>query len=166
MKKTIAAVVTVFLLSVGAYANITYLDIPAVSAPVAVSTSILPSPTMRLVPVSGYVTLMGNGWIPGNTGGYTSINLSGWGTFANATGRITSSNTYINVSMATWVYPNKPIREIAWPQVNVQFYRAGQLVGSAILSGSISVSGWPSGSFFTVQGSGQLTGAVYVTEEQ
>ena len=114
--------------------------------------------------VSGYVNLNGSGWMPGNDGGYTSVNLTGWATFRDATGKVTSNNTYINTSVSLWVRPNQHIFQSVWPNVYVQFYKDGRMAGSTSMSGSISVSGWPTSSYFSLSGSGYLSGSIYVQD--
>ncbi|PIU20066.1 MAG: hypothetical protein COT18_04205 [Elusimicrobia bacterium CG08_land_8_20_14_0_20_59_10] len=130
-----------------------------VSAPVKVKLG-------RYVQVSGYVNLRGNGWMPTN-GGYTSITLSGWATFRDGTGMVTSNNTYINVPASMWIYPNQYVFQTVRPNVYVQLYKDGKMIGSTSMSGSISVSGWPgSSSYFSLSGSGYLSGSIYVEDAQ
>lgn len=120
----------------------------------------------RYVQVSGYVSLNGNGWVPGNDGGFTSVSLSGSANFSGDGGQVTSNYTSIYTSVSLWVRPNQHIFQTVWPNVYVTFYRKGKPVGSTSMSGSISVSGWPSGSFFSLSGSGYLNGSIYVEDEQ
>lgn len=120
----------------------------------------------RYVQVSGYVSLRGNGWVPGNDGGFTSVSLNGSATFSGDGGQVTSNYTSINTSVSLWVRPNQHIFQTVWPNVYVTFYRKGKPVGSTNLNGSISVSGWPSGSFFSLSGSGYLSGSIYVEDER
>ncbi|HBA59522.1 MAG TPA: hypothetical protein DCZ92_01605 [Elusimicrobia bacterium] len=120
----------------------------------------------RYVQVSGYVSLNGNGFMPTN-GGFTSVTLNGWGTFRDSTGKVTSNNTYLNVNASMWVYPNQHVFQSVHPNVYVQFYKDGKLIGSTSMNGSISVSGWPgSSSFFSLSGSGYLSGSIYVQDEE
>lgn len=120
----------------------------------------------RYVQVSGYVSLNGNGWVPGQDGGFTSVNLTGSATFSGDGGKVTSNYTYINTSVSMWVRPNQYIFQSVYPNVYATFYRNGKLVGSTSMSGSISVSGWPSTSFFSLSGSGYLNGSIYVEDEE
>jgi len=117
------------------------------------------------VQVSGYVTLNGNGFVPGTAGGYTSITLNGWATFRDSSGQVTSNNSYINVPASMWIYPNQYVFQTVSPNIYVQFYNQGRPVGSAYMSGSISVNGWPSGNYVTLNGSGNLTGSIYVEDQ-
>jgi hypothetical protein len=50
--------------------------------------------------------------------------------------------------------------------VYAQFSRDGKPVGSTSMTGSISVSGWPSSNYVTLNGSGNLTGSIYVEDAQ
>lgn len=119
----------------------------------------------RYVQVSGYVNLNGNGWMPsGDNGGFTSVNLTGWASFRDATGQVVSNNAYINTSVSLWVRPGQHVFQTVWPNVYAQFTYKGKPCGSANMNGSISVSGWPSSSFFSLSGSGYLTGSVYVED--
>lgn len=119
------------------------------------------------VRVDGYVNLQGNGWMPyGDNGGFTSVNLTGWATFRDATGKVTSNSTYINTTASMWVRPNQYVHQTVWPNVYVTFYRNGRIVGSTTMNGSISVSGWPSSSYFSLSGSGYLSGSIYVEDEE
>lgn len=120
----------------------------------------------RYVQVSGYVNLNGNGWVPGTTGGYTSVTLTGWASFRDTSGQITSNNSYINTYASMWIYPNQHVFQTVWPNIYTQFYRNGKPVGSANMTGSISVSGWPSSNYVTLTGSGYLSGSIYVEDEQ
>lgn len=120
----------------------------------------------RYVQVSGYVTLSGNGFVPGTTGGYTSITLNGWATFRDSSGQVTSNNSYISVPASMWIYPNQYVFQTVYPNVYAQFYYKGRPVGSTSMSGSISVNGWPGGSYVSLNGSGNLTGSIYVEDAE
>lgn len=144
-------------------------QIGAVSAAVQAAPVSLPAPVCarvksgHLVPVSGFVTLHGNGWMPQN-GGFTSVSLTGSATFRDATGKITSSSVFINTSASMYVYPNKPVYQTVWANVSAQFYSNGKPIGSTYLTGGVSLSGWPNSSSFSLSGSGQLTGSIFVAD--
>jgi len=121
--------------------------------------------TGQLVQVSGYISLNGNGWVP-QGGGFTTVYLSGWGTFRDATGRVTSNQVYISVPASIWVRPNQSVFQTVWPNVYVQFYKDGKPVGSTNMSGSVNVNGWPSGMSVMLSGSGYLNGSIYVEDAQ
>ncbi len=120
----------------------------------------------RYVQVSGYVNLNGNGWVPGTTGGYTSVNLSGWANFRDSSGQVTSNNSHISTYASMWIYPNQHVFQTVWPNIYTTFYRNGKMVGSTNMTGSISVSGWPSSNYVTLSGSGYLSGSIYVEDEE
>lgn len=120
----------------------------------------------RYVQVSGYVSLNGSGWVPGTNGGYTSVTLTGWANFRDSSGRITSNNSYINTHASMWIYPNQYVFQTVWPNIYTQFYRNGKAVGSTSMTGSISVSGWPSSNYVSLSGSGYLSGSIYVEDEE
>lgn len=135
------------------------VELPAAPAPAKVRTG-------QYVQVSGYVNLSGNGWMPGNDGGFTSVNLTGWATFRDSSGKVTSNNTYVNTSVSLWVRPNQYVFQTVNPNLYVTFYRDGKIVGSTYMNGSISVNGWPSSNFFSLSGSGYLNGSIYVEDAQ
>ncbi|HNW43109.1 MAG TPA: hypothetical protein PKI19_01300 [Elusimicrobiales bacterium] len=146
-------------------------QVSVVSAAAQAAPAAIPAPVCakarigRYVQVSGYVTLTGNGWMP-QGGGYTSVSLTGWATFRDSSGQITSNNTYINTSASLWVKPNQSVFQTVWPNVYAQFSRNGKPLGSANMTGSVSLSGWPSSSYFSLNGSGYLSGSIYVEDEQ
>lgn len=118
----------------------------------------------QYVQVSAYVTLNGSGWMPGNDGGFTTVNLTGWATFRDSTGQITSNSTYINTSVSAWVNPNQYVFQTVNPDVFVTLYRDGRSVGSVNVTGSVQVSGWPTSGYFSLSGSGTLSGSLYVED--
>ncbi|MBI5743445.1 MAG: hypothetical protein HY952_02735 [Elusimicrobia bacterium] len=139
------------------------LTAPAVTPEVAEVPAPARARAGHYVQVSGYVNLNGNGWMPGPDGGFTSVTLNGYGTFSGAEG-VTSNNTYINTSVSLWVRPNQYVFQTVWPSVYATFYKNGKIVGSTNMTGSISVSGWPSSNFFSLSGSGYLSGSIYVED--
>lgn len=176
MKKTFAAVILGFSFAGNCFASGFSLNAatPAkLLAPAAAAGKIsipeVPAPqaakarTGSYVRVSGHVSLSGNTWINGS-GGFNSVTLTGWATFRDATGRITSNNAHISTLASMWIYPNQHVFQTVRPSVYVQLYRDGKPVGSANMSGSISVSGWPSSNYVTLNGSGYLEGSLYVED--
>ena len=135
------------------------VKIPEVGAPARAKTG-------RYVQVSGYVNLTGNGFVYGPNTSYTSITLSGWASFRDSTGQVTSNNSYINVPVSMWITPNQYVFQNVSPNVYPQFSYKGKPVGSASMSGFISVNGFPSGNYVSLRGSGNMTGSIYVEDEQ
>lgn len=177
MKKVILTAVCA-LLSTNAFAaqtNFDYLDfvsqVGVISAAAQAAPAALPVPvplkakTGRYVQVSGHVSLSGHGWMPQN-GGYTSVMLTGWGSFRDGSGQVASNNTYINVTASMFVRPNQSVFQTVWPSVYAQFSRNGKPLGSVNMTGSVSVTGWPSGTSFSLSGSGYLNGSIYVEDER
>lgn len=120
----------------------------------------------RYVSVSGNISLSGNGFVPGQNGGFATVSMTGWLTVRDVTGRITSNNTYVNKMVSLWVYPNQHVFQTVWLNEFVQLYRAGKPLGSTSVTGSVSVSGWPSGSSLWLNGSGSVSGTIYVEDEE
>jgi len=146
--------------------QLTVLPAAAQAAEAAVPASVpVKDKSAQYVQVSGYVNLTGNGFMQPN-GGYTSVTLSGWVTFRDSSGKITSNNTYISVPASMFINPNQYVFQTVWPNVYAQFYRDGKPVGSANMSGSINVSGFPSSNYVMLNGTGNLTGSIYVEDAQ
>ncbi len=122
----------------------------------------------RYVQVSGYVTLNGSGFLNGTGTGasYTSVTLNGWASFRDSSGQVTSNNSYISVPASMWIYPNQYVSQTVWPNVYAQFSYKGKPAGSTSMSGSIMVSGWPSGNYVSLNGSGYLSGSIYVEDAE
>ena len=135
------------------------VEVPVVGAPARAKTG-------RYVQVSGYVNLNGNGFIYGPSASYTSVTLTGWASFRDSTGQVTSNNSYINTMVSMWITPNQYVFQSVYPNVYAQFYYKGKPVGSTNMTGYISVSGFPSGSSVFLNGSGNMTGSIYVEDEQ
>lgn len=146
-------------------------QLTAVPAAAQAAADALPAPVParakigRYVQVSGYVTLTGNGFMP-QGGGFTSVTLTGWATFRDGSGQITSNNTYINTYASMWLRPNQSVFQSVSLNVFAQFTRNGKPLGSSNMTGSVSVNGWPSSNYVMLNGSGYLNGSIYVTDEE
>ena len=172
MKKSILAVALGFLVSgLNAAQGPVFTDafadqlnaLPAaareVKVEVPVKVEVLKAKTGRYVQVSGYVNLNGRGYVQAPNGGFTMISLTGWASFRDSSG-------YINESASMWIYPNQHVFQTVRPNVYAQFYRNGKPLGAVYMTGSVSVSGWPSGNYVSLNGSGYLTGSIYVEDEE
>ncbi|MBU2530643.1 MAG: hypothetical protein KKD35_06355 [Elusimicrobia bacterium] len=115
------------------------------------------------ISLSDYVNLSGSGFLPSN-GGYTTIYLTGWVTFRDMSGKITSNQVYMNERVSFWSKENQYISESVYVNKNIQLYKDGAYVGSTYVSGSIRVSGWPSSNYIRLDGSGYLRGSFYLGE--
>ena len=149
------------------------IDIPAPkdaveskTAPAQITKAKSVTKTSTYVQVSGYVTLNGNGSIMMPNGGFTTIYLNGWVTVRDSSGQITSNNSYVNIPVSMFIYPNQFVSQFVYPNISAQLYKNGKYVGSTTLNGSINVTGFPSGSFVSLSGSGNISGSVYVDDAQ
>jgi hypothetical protein len=120
----------------------------------------------RYVQVSGYVTLNGTAWMPGPNGGFTNATLTGYASFGDSSGQITSNGNYINTSASMWIYPNQYVFQTVRPYVYATFYRDGKRVGTVNMSGSITVNGWPNTSTVYLSGGDYLSGSLYVEDAE
>ena len=179
MKKIILqAVCGLFAASLNAADNLNFTDAafakqlsavtaaPEVKVPEVAKPSKAKARAGRYFQVSGYVNLTGNGFLYGTGASYTSVTLTGWANFRDSSGQVTSNNSYINVMTSMFITPNQYVMQTVWPNVYTQFYYNGKPVGSASMSGSVSVSGFPSGSYVSLNGSGYLSGSIYVAEAE
>ncbi|HBE87806.1 MAG TPA: hypothetical protein DDW67_01500 [Elusimicrobia bacterium] len=119
--------------------------------------------TREYVRVSGYVSLSASAWMQ-QDGGYTSFNFSGYTTVRDSSGRVTSNSVRISSYEGIWLRPGQYVHHSVRPNVSVSLYRDGKFVGSTYVSGYISVSGWPSSNYVTLNGSGHVEGSLYITE--
>ncbi len=133
-------------------------EVPAVGAPVQAKGG-------HYAQLSGYVNLTGNGFLNGTGASYTSVTLSGWASFRDSSGDVTCNNAYINTMVSMWITPNQYVFQTVWPNVYVQCSYKGKPAGSVNMSGSVSVSGFPSGNYVSLNGSGNLTGSLYVEDQ-
>lgn len=121
----------------------------------------------QYVQVTGRVNLNASGFMP-EAGGFTSFASSSWVTFHDVSGRITSSQTYLNVPFSFWVYPNQYVYQNVWVSgIYPRFYKDGKPLGSAHMSGFILMSGFANnGNYVSLNGSGDLNGTIYVENAQ
>jgi hypothetical protein len=142
---------------------VTAAPVETKTAPVKTDKTVLPQKTGAYVQVSGYLSLSGTGSIMMPNGGYTSIYLSGSVT-PTASDGVTCSTAFVNTPVSAFIYPNQYFSQMVSPNVSVQLTKDGKYVGTVTLNGSITVSGFPSGSFVSVNGSGYLSGSAYIDE--
>ncbi len=112
------------------------------------------------ISLSAHVTLTGNAWVPQN-GGFVTVRLRDWTTVRDNSGAITSRPALVEATASMWVYPNHSVFHTAYANINVPLYKDDKYIGSAVVSGSIPVSGWPSSNLVNLHGSGYLTGSIY-----
>ena len=119
----------------------------------------------KYITLQGYVTLQGGLWVPQN-GGYATTYLNSWVQLRDYTGKYQTNNEYVNVHAGFWVKPDQYVWQTVYPRIYVTVYRDGKMVGSTYTDGSISVSGWASGSYMRLSGSGYMSASLYVQEEE
>lgn len=117
----------------------------------------------QYISLSGYVSLRGSGFMP-NNGGYTSIYMSGSFTMSDIYSGVTTNTVYLNENVSFWANENQYINQTVYITKYVSLYKDGRYVGSTNISGSISVSGWPSSNYLNLNGSGYLRGSFYLNE--
>ena len=89
--------------------------------------------------------------------------MSGSANFCDSSGQVCSDYADITTSVNIFVSGDS-VNDSVRPYVSVSFYKAGRYVGNGQLSGQIPVSGWVRGNWAYINGSGYLTGDVFITE--
>lgn len=117
----------------------------------------------QYVSVSGFLTLRGSAYVY-NGSTYVSISLSGSGNFSGSgvqTGyvTITQHESFFLPPGQSHVFQNVRV------SANVPLYRNGRYVGTVTLSGYVPVSGFKSGDWLHLSGSGSLSGSTFIPDE-
>ncbi|OGR88089.1 MAG: hypothetical protein A3J74_08540 [Elusimicrobia bacterium RIFCSPHIGHO2_02_FULL_57_9] len=128
----------------------------------AVPLSSLSFKPARYVGVSAQLALNGSGFIS-RPPGYVTITLRGQTDIQDSSGRIRSG--FLSVSENAYVYVSGGMVS-HWVRLNtyVSFYQDGRHVGSAWVSGNIPVSGYLSGNWLSLSGSGALSGNLSISD--
>ncbi|MBI5629660.1 MAG: hypothetical protein HY921_02115 [Elusimicrobia bacterium] len=159
MTKIIPAVLCIFMASGSAAAGLESLA----SGSAASFQKILAQPQTHLqvksyVPVSGQVSLSGSAYVP-NGSSYVTVTLTGFAYFKDSSGRITSHPAYIHVMHGFWAnqaWVSNYVYVTAYPS----FFQDGASIGAFPVSGSVHVSGWITGNWIRLTGTGTLAGTV------
>ena len=119
-------------------------------------------PVTRTVPVSGSVNLTGSGNVPPGAM-MVWLNLSGYGSVSDSSGRITSRSTWFNANVncsvsGGWVHCSD------YPTWRVDFYKDGRSVGHGTVRGSIQAQIYAPNGFFTANAYTNLSGNVTIQE--
>lgn len=126
----------------------------------------VPPPPLRsasqYVRVSGDVRLDGSGYLPKGSR-FVSVNLSGPTDIRDSSGRVRSGYTTVYYTASLFVNGSW-VSDWARPSVYVSLYREGRYIGQAHVDGTIHVSGYVSGDWVHVSGSGTLSGDVWVRD--
>lgn len=116
-----------------------------------------PEAAKAVVNLSGYLNLDGSGYVSNPHGGSVMITLRGSTNLSDpATGA--SATAYFNETQTFFVNGNF-VSGYVYPRQYVQVTRNGRSVGSLMVSGSIYVSGFLSGGWVRLSGSGQVSGS-------
>lgn len=114
------------------------------------------------VTVSGNITLNGSGFVAGHSN-FVTVDLSGWTTVSDMTGRVRSYNEHVSV-MGNFFVNGSWVNGSVYPSAYVSLYRDGKYVGQGRIEGTVFVSGYVNGSWVSVNGSGTLRGTILVND--
>lgn len=119
-----------------------------------------PGQAVRHVRVSGRVNLSGVMFVPeGAT--FASANLSGYTDIRDASGRITSGRVSVSCHEYLLISGNYASGRVDL-NLYIPFYEDGKYIGSAQVSGRIFVSGYVSGNWTGLTGSGNIDGTLTI----
>jgi len=118
----------------------------------------------QYVSVSGYLTLRGSAYVY-NGSTYVSISLSGSGNFSGSgvqTGYVTINQheSFFLPQGQNHAFQNVRV------SANVPLYRNGRYAGTVTLSGYVPISGFKSGDWLHLSGSGSLSGSTFIPDEE
>ncbi len=163
--------ITAFLLSLGlVVAPARALETPeSLKIKSAVSLDRLPKfkaafTGSRYVRLSGNLSLRGSEYLrEGST--YITVNLSGTA-YLYGGGGIRASNVRVNERISFYLREGQNyISESVRVSERVSIYKNGRYVGSTTVTGTIRVSGWISGNWLRLDGSGTISGSLFVRED-
>jgi hypothetical protein len=140
---------------------------PKAAMPPVLHKAVEPAPAKpkasRYVTVSGTVNLQGSGFLSGRSG-FVTVNFSGYTTVQDVTGSIRSDMANINAIGQFFVNNGGFVNGTVWPNAYVSLYQNGKYLGQANLNGTVFVSGWANGNWLSMNGSGNLSGTVLVSD--
>lgn len=116
----------------------------------------------RHVRLSGHVSLSGSAFVSERSS-FVTVNVSGTANLRDDSGRFVGGSVRLSDMVSCHASSNH-VTCWARPSATVSLYRDGRYVGSVPVSGSIMVSGWKSGSWLHLNGSGTVSGTGYVNE--
>ncbi len=119
----------------------------------------------RHVRISGNVSLRGSEYIrEGAT--YIYVNLTGSG-YLSGTGGVRAGNVSISERVSIYLREGQNyISEYVRVSERVSVYKNGRYVGSTNVTGTIRVSGYISGNWLRLDGSGNVSGSLFVREDK
>lgn len=117
----------------------------------------------QYVSLRGYVSLNGGAFVPVN-GGFVNVNLTGWAQLVSSDYKVKTDNQYISVYASFLVNPNQYVFQTVYPNVSFSVYNEGKYIGTVYPRDPISVSGWATGNYLNLSGSGYLNASIYLPE--
>ncbi|MFH2202417.1 MAG: hypothetical protein ABIJ96_04845 [Elusimicrobiota bacterium] len=119
----------------------------------------------QYVHLSGNLSLRGNEYLHQETG-YVSVTLSG-STSLFGSGGVSAGNVRINERVSIYLREGSNyISESVQVSEYVSVYKNGRYVGSTHVTGTIRVSGWLSGKWLRLDGSGTISGSLFVQDDK
>lgn len=122
-----------------------------------------PKPAKSIVNLTGYLSMDGNGFVNQPNGGSVMITLQGSTNLSDPASGATATANF-NETQTFFVNGNY-VSGYVYPRQYVQVYRHGRMAGSVMVSGSIYVSGFVSGNWLRLSGSGQVSGSGSVQDK-
>jgi hypothetical protein len=116
----------------------------------------------RLMRLSGYLNLTGSGFHNGNSG-FENIQVSGWTTLREDNGSPVNGSVYMTGSAMVSVNGSFA-SGWATPQAYVTISQNGKPLGTMLIQGNVSVSGFVNGSWINVNGYGPVSGQMWVDQ--
>ncbi len=117
----------------------------------------------RMVMLWGQTTLNGTGFIFGQHTTYVTITLNGQLNASGDGGRVQTGNSMVSQTVSLYLPPGQAgVYQNVSINQNVGLYCDGRYVGSAFLNGNIHVSGFRSGNYLSLSGSGPISGSAFV----
>lgn len=118
----------------------------------------------RHVSLNGDVRLSGSGFVPQN-GGFVSVPLNGTIRVTGDGGKV-HGDGYINEYASVWVREGANyVTQFVSVNASVNLYSNGRYVGMANVHGSVFVSGWATGSWLRLDGTGTVSGSAFINDE-
>ena len=116
----------------------------------------------RYIRLSGYVNLTGSGFANAHWP-FITLNVSGTTQLRDDSGRFLGGSVYLSDTVSCHA-PSNYVTCWARPSAYVSVYDNGRYLGSVRVDGNITVSGWKSGNWVHVNGSGQVSGTGYIQD--
>lgn len=117
----------------------------------------------KMVMLWGQASLNGTGWIFNQHTTYVTVNLSGSLNANGDGGRVQTGNTMISQTVSLYLPPGQSaVYQNVSINQNVSLYCNGRFAGTAFINGNIHVSGFRSGNYLSLSGSGPVSGSAFV----